>query len=292
MESKITVFTPTYNRAYKLDILYKSLLRQTSQNFVWFIVDDGSTDNTKDKVFEWIKEQRLHIQYCYQKNAGKMQAHNRAVLECRTELFMCVDSDDYLVENAIEDLEREWNKNNRDNIAGILAYKGDRKGSILGKGVFPVIEYGTLGDVFESGFLGDTTLCFQTHILKKFLFPKIEGEKFITEAFIYKQIDQYYEYYVFPHVLTICEYLEDGYTMNMDRISYENPIGRMYFEAQNLHLDKGWGKKVGAAIKYDAYKIISRHSDICKFNNIERLLLWMTYPLGMYLAYRKQKNRK
>ena len=44
---RITVFTPTFNRAYTLHKCYDSLLRQTNQNFEWLIIDDGSSDNTK-----------------------------------------------------------------------------------------------------------------------------------------------------------------------------------------------------------------------------------------------------
>ena len=53
----IAVFTPTYNRAYCLQELYESLVKQTSQDFEWLIIDDGSTDTTKALVFEWLKEQ-------------------------------------------------------------------------------------------------------------------------------------------------------------------------------------------------------------------------------------------
>ncbi|MFQ5451045.1 MAG: glycosyltransferase family 2 protein, partial [Nitrospinaceae bacterium] len=45
-----TVFTPTYNRAYTLDRVYNSLVAQTFRDFEWLIVDDGSTDNTKELV--------------------------------------------------------------------------------------------------------------------------------------------------------------------------------------------------------------------------------------------------
>ena len=139
---KITVFTPTFNRAYKLDDLYESLLKQTEQNFIWLIVDDGSTDNTEEKVKGWIKKGEMEILYYFQENAGKMQAHNKAVLECRTELFLCVDSDDYLVEDAIEKILKKWLKRDRNNMAGIIAYKGDKKGQILWKGIFHNIEFG------------------------------------------------------------------------------------------------------------------------------------------------------
>ena len=52
MESRprITVFTPAYNRAHTLPRTYESLKKQSNKNFIWLIIDDGSTDNTKELV--------------------------------------------------------------------------------------------------------------------------------------------------------------------------------------------------------------------------------------------------
>ena len=53
----VTVFTPTYNRAYTLTRLYESLKRQTVQSFEWIIVDDGSMDETANLIFPWIESE-------------------------------------------------------------------------------------------------------------------------------------------------------------------------------------------------------------------------------------------
>ena len=55
MVKTLTVFTPTFNRAYCLHKCYESLVRQTLKDFIWLIIDDGSTDNTKDLVDKWKK---------------------------------------------------------------------------------------------------------------------------------------------------------------------------------------------------------------------------------------------
>ena len=55
----LTIFTPTYNRAYVLDKLYLSLCVQTNKDFEWLIIDDGSTDNTKEKIQNWILEKKI-----------------------------------------------------------------------------------------------------------------------------------------------------------------------------------------------------------------------------------------
>ena len=54
-EILLTIFTPAYNRAHTLPRTYKSLKRQDCKDFVWLIIDDGSSDNTKELVDGWIK---------------------------------------------------------------------------------------------------------------------------------------------------------------------------------------------------------------------------------------------
>ena len=56
LKPTLTVFTPTFNRAYTLHLCYESLKRQTCKDFVWLIIDDGSTDNTRELVNKWISE--------------------------------------------------------------------------------------------------------------------------------------------------------------------------------------------------------------------------------------------
>ena len=96
----LTVFTPTYNRAYILQRCYESLVRQTSKDFIWLIIDDGSTDNTKSLVDQWIKEKNeFEIKYVYKENGGMHTGHNKAYELIDTELKVCIDSDDFMPDN-------------------------------------------------------------------------------------------------------------------------------------------------------------------------------------------------
>lgn len=98
----VTVFTPTYNRAYILNNLYQSLCRQSYGDFEWLIVDDGSTDNTEGLIASWLDESKISLCYIKQPNGGKHRAINRGIQEANGNLFFIVDSDDYLADNAIE----------------------------------------------------------------------------------------------------------------------------------------------------------------------------------------------
>lgn len=244
----ITVFTPTYNRAHLLPFLYNSLCEQTNKDFEWLIVDDGSSDNTRDLITTWISAGLVSIRYIYQCNGGKMRAHNTGVNNTLTELFVCVDSDDYLVDDAIDRILSVWRQippEHRHELAGIVGYKGKSREETMYGEKFPDIEYSPLYRLYDEGFRGETTLVYRTQILKAHLFPEFEGEKFIPEKYVYRQIDKSYLLKVLPQVLTICEYHPDGYTMGGVSTSPRmNPKGYRLFFLQESLLAGDWIRRL------------------------------------------------
>ena len=108
----LTVFTPAYNRAYSIHLCYESLLRQTSKDFVWLVVDDGSSDETAQLISEWQKRDNgFEIKYVYKQNGGMHTAHNTAYENIDTELNVCIDSDDYMTDDAVEKIVNFWQEN-------------------------------------------------------------------------------------------------------------------------------------------------------------------------------------
>ena len=231
----LTVFTPAYNRCHTLPKTYESLCQQTCQDFIWLIVDDGSTDGTRELVQMWLQESKIRINYHYQSNSGKMRAHNQGILSCHTELFVCVDSDDYLVDDAVEHILETWNSLAKtDHLAGIVAYKGkDPSHAMFGES-FPDVTSATLQELYQKGFFGETTLIFRTDVLSQNLFPEFEGEKFIPEAVVYDRIDAHYQLQVLPKVLTICEYQDEGLTRSIDILRENNPQGWLLYYQQRI----------------------------------------------------------
>lgn len=231
----LTVFTPSYNRRHTLPELYKSLCCQTSQDFLWLIVDDGSTDETESLVETWIHEGKISIQYHRQPNGGKMRAHNQGVLLSHTELFVCVDSDDYLTDNAVENVLETWKSlDDKKQLAGIVAYRGKDPEHTMSGESFPHVKNATLQELYQKGYSGETALVYRTDILRQYPFPCFEGEKFIPEAVVYDQIDQHYQLHVLPEILTICEYRDDGLTHSVDLLRQKNPQGWLYYYQQKI----------------------------------------------------------
>jgi len=107
----VTVVTPTYNREKEIVNLYKSLCLQTNQNFLWMVIDDGSTDNTEGFIKSLDNgSHSFTIKYIKKDNGGKHTALNIAFEIVNTELLFIVDSDDVLTPQAIETVVNDWDK--------------------------------------------------------------------------------------------------------------------------------------------------------------------------------------
>lgn len=226
---QLCIFTPTYNRAHTLGALFESLRAQTSKDFYWLVVDDGSTDGTRDLVADFRRRSPFRIEYARQPNGGKQRAHNTGVRLCEAELFMCVDSDDLLVVDAVEVLLDVWKVCRRDEDgAGMVALCGRDAETPWGNCMPEGVTRATLWDLYYTlGHKGDTVCVHRTKLLRRYPFRVASGEKFIAEPFVYHQIDQDHVLRLIDRVLLIREYLPDGYTQNARRITKENPIGYM-----------------------------------------------------------------
>lgn len=281
----LTIFTPTYNRSKKLQILYNSLCKQTSKEFTWIIVDDGSQDDTEKLVKSWKLEGKIDIQYKKQENQGKSAAHNQGVLLTKTDFFCCVDSDDRLVENSIELINNAIKKMKTSDI-GIVAFRSVTK---LKKAISEDTRV-RFREIGKLGITGDLMLVFRTKLLKENLFPKIENEKFVPEAYIYDRLNKLGDMLILPKVLYIGEYLEDGYTKNMTKLILDNPIGYFRWIKQRMDIDKRKRDIFIDAIKYIAISIYMNEKYILKKSNHPIICLF-AYPLG-WLFFKKRYKVK
>lgn len=240
MKPILTIFTPTYNRAYTLHKCYNSLKSQTCKDFIWIIIDDGSTDNTKELVNKWIKEAVIKISYNYQKNQGMHGAHNTAYELIDTELNTCVDSDDYMPEDAIEKIVDFWQRNRRVDVAGIAALDVYNNGQVIGTKFPENLKSSTLFDLYyKHGIKGDKKLIYRTELTKEYPYPVYEGEKYLGLAYKYYKIDLKYELLLLNEVVCIVEYMEDGSSKNMLRQYRRNPKSFAFYRIENMKNPKG-----------------------------------------------------
>lgn len=233
----LTIFTPTYNRAATLPRLYQSLCQQTCTDFEWVVVDDGSTDETVLLLTQWTEENKINIRHHTQPNAGKMAAHNRGASMATGDMFVCVDSDDYLVDDAVEILRNSWLAHSPACI-GMLAFKILSDGTPVTTMKDQQITDSPLKAAYDKhGLSGDAMLIFKSRVLKKFSFPTFPGEKFVPESYLYDLLDQEGSLFLVREGLYVCQYLSDGYTASIARVLFSNPQGYFAYITQRLRLD-------------------------------------------------------
>lgn len=282
----LTVFTPSYNRAYTLHKCYESLLRQTSKDFTWVIIDDGSSDNTKELVDSWINENKLEINYIYQENQGMHGAHNTAYKNIKTELNVCIDSDDYMPDDAVEKIISFWNKNKRSDLAGIMALDAYTNGKVIGDKFPNELKESTYFDIYNKyGLKGDKKLIYRSELTIQYPYPIFEGEKYVSLAYKYAKLDSKYKLALMNEVVCNVEYMEDGSSLNMLKQYRRNPKGFAFIRIDNMKNPKASLKfKFKECIHYVSSSFISKNKNYLKETPC-KILTVLAIPAG-YVLYR------
>jgi glycosyltransferase involved in cell wall biosynthesis len=280
----ITVFTPTYNRAYCLHQLYESLCRQTSNDFNWLVIDDGSTDNTKELVNKWKAEKKVVIEYYYKENGGMHTGHNVAYNLIETELNVCIDSDDYMPDEAVKEIINFWNENKSEKYAGILGLDCFKDGKIVSSKKFPKNIKSGKYSLLKSKYriIGDIKFVYVTSIIKKYPeYPVFEGERFVPLGYKYSNIDKDYEMLFLNKILCIVDYMPDGSTMNIFNQYFKHPKGFAFSRKQSLKGLYNYKEKFIIAVHLVAESILAKQNPFK--NNSEKMLTFLAIPLGIAL---------
>lgn len=235
---QLTVFTPTYNRADLLCRCYESMKRQTVQEFVWMIIDDGSTDDTKAQAGEWKKEQHnFEIQYFYKENGGLHTAYNEAIAHIETPLCVCIDSDDWMPDDAVEKILDFWKQNGSDQYAGIVGLDYDSKDQVIGE-LLPNQKSVNLIDLLIGKYRinnGDRTNVVRTELYKKYAPMKVfPGEKNFNPHYLHLQISKEYDFLVLNENLRYVEYQPGGMSDSMLKQYKSSP--NSFAETRKLYL--------------------------------------------------------
>lgn len=227
---KISVLTPTYNRANLLKRLYESLIYNSKYDvdIEWLIMDDGSTDNTKKIIQKLISERKINIKYNFQENQGKMVAINNLVEKAEGDFIIECDSDDFFTKDAFKIIKEEYENNkNYTKLYAMCFLKYDTNGKNMGN-KFPKKETTMFDLYFKEGEKGEKALVFFSDVRKKYKHKLENGEKFVTEARMYHEMDLNYNMICINKPIMICEYQEEGYSKNILEQFKKNPYG--YYE--------------------------------------------------------------
>ena len=284
----ITVFTPAYNRGDLLPRCYESMKRQTNKNFIWMIIDDGSTDNTRTLVEGWLKEPLdFEIVYYYKENGGLHTAYNEAIAHIETELCVCIDSDDFMPDNAVERILEFWAAHGSDRVAGIVGVDHDLNDRIIGD---PLPDQKTVNliDLLVGRYPivnGDRTNVVRTELYKKYAPMKVfPGEKNFNPHYLHLQISQEYDFLVLNENLRFVDYQPGGMSASMWKQYRSSP--RSFAETRKLYLsfpNTGFKFRFRHCVHYVSSSVLAGNRRFLVESPVKGLTL-LAMPLGVLLA--------
>lgn len=283
----LTIFTPTYNRAHTLARTYNSLRIQTCKDFEWLVVDDGSTDNTEALVRQWIKTAEFPIRYIFKENGGLYTGYNTAYANIETELCVCIDSDDFMPEEAVKTIIDYWKQYGSDKYAGITGLDFLMDGTPIG-GYFPnTLKEGHLIDLFlKKIHLGDTKQVMRTALMKQVAPLKgYDGEKNFNPIYMLLQVDNDYPSLFINKNLCFVDYQEnDSMSAGIFKQYLNSPRSFAKMRLLSMQLKRyTWKDLIRNAIHYNSSCIIAGDSNWLR-QSPRKLLTVATRPLGWLLT--------
>lgn len=321
----LTVFTPTYNRKHTIVRTYESLCRQSCVDFDWLIVDDGSFDGIRVWVeslgeklvdsgtrFDWmgclldgedanhfvVKTERFNIEYIYKPNGGLYTGYNTAYKTILTELCVCIDSDDYMPDNAVEKILKCWKERGGKNYVGILGLDYNITTQELIGGRFPE----GLNEAFFYDLTlkklhgGDTKPVLRTELMRE-VAPQVgfPGEKNFNPVYMMLQVCDDYPVLLLNENLCNVEYQIGADSMSQGIWRQYINSARSFAKLRLLEMSlkhNTWGNKMRVCIHYISSCLLSKDSEWLEKSPLKAMTL-MLFPLGfvMYLLVR-WKNRK
>ena len=284
----LTIFTPTFNRANLLKRGFEALCRQTCKDFIWLVIDDGSTDDTMDVVKKWIEATKdFKIIYVYKENGGLHTGYNKAIELIDTELCVCIDSDDWMPDDAVDKILSLWNKYKREDVAGIMGLDFFANGEPIG-GYFPEgIETLKIIDMVPKyHHNGDVKVVHRTELLKQVApMPVFDGEKNFNPIYLFHKLDDKYPLLLLNDNLCFVEYQPDGMTYNIFKQYVNSP--RSFAELRKLLMTRSgtsWKFRFRNAIHYVSSEIMIRNSNWLS-ESPKKLLTLCAAPFGLVLYF-------
>lgn len=294
----LTIFTPAYNRAHTIGRTYESLCRQTCKDFKWLIIDDGSIDNTGEMVKQWMNlDEGFEIRYVWKENGGLHTGYNKAIELMDTELCVCIDSDDWMPDDAVEVINNYWEKHRNEDIAGFVGK------DFLADGT-------QLGDDFEENAImhlvqirqhkhwdADNKPVMRVDLLKKVApQPSFKGEKNFNPYYMMLKIDQMFPFRLINNNLCFVDYQQDGMAANIIHQYFNSP--NSFVETRRLYVTL---KYTSLAWRLRQYVHMVAECRIAKKNpfreqGVNKLAVLICYLPGMmlfhYMCHKREVQNK
>lgn len=290
--SLLTIITPTYNREHMLVRCFQSLTEQTCSDFEWIIVDDGSKDNTAELVSTF-NSTSFPVKFIHKENGGKHTALNASHPFIRGDYVLILDSDDYLIKTAVEQILNQWYQYQDQKEIGVITFL---KGSDINTPNCIVKDYHVPVDImtYPRTYLRSSDACevIRASLFVDYPFPEFEGERFVSECALWDRVSFASKCVYVDSVIYICEYLDGGLTKSGRALRIQNPKGGMF--TSNIRMDrKGTLKqRIKNGMLFTCYGFFAGMTPVqmakaCR----SKPVMWVSLPFGWILyCYWKKKN--
>ena len=298
VKATLTVFTPAYNRAHTIGRTYESLCRQTCKDFEWLIIDDGSKDNTHDLVDQWmLSDNGFRIRYVYKENGGLHTGYNKAIELMDSEICVCIDSDDWMPDDAVEVINDYWKQHRDENIAGFVGKDFLPDGTQLG-GDFPENAIMHLVEIRQQKkWDADNKPVMRVDLLKKVApQPTFKGEKNFNPYYMMLKIDQMFPFRLINNNLCFVDYQQDGMAANIINQYFNSP--NSFVETRRLYVTL---KYTSLTWRLRQYVHMVAECLIAKKNpfgerSVNKMAVLICYLPGVilyhYMCYKRKKQNK
>lgn len=246
---KHTIFTPVYNRAGNMFDLAKHIseIDYPKSEFEWLIIDDGSTDNLKDILYQ-IKDTYtdINIRSIHKENGGIHTAQNCAIKNALGEYITRIDSDDYLLPDCLKNYDMALDSipsEKRNVIAGVVGLCMNLKDMTVRGTSFPKDSQITKGYLLaRKGVTGDKNFCIRTSVMKEFLIPEHEDTKWVPEGgVLWLELDKKYDTLFVNIPISVCtEPNPNSYTGAMKKTTLANVMTSYYGSVYVINHGKGY----------------------------------------------------
>lgn len=252
------------------------------------VIDDGSTDNTRELVEQWMTQPLdFTVVYYYKENGGLHTAYNEAIAHIETELCVCIDSDDFMPDDAVEKILSFWDERGSDSVAGIVGLDYDLEGRVIGDPL-PDQPAVNLIDLLVGRYAlnnGDRTNVVRTELYKKFAPMQVyPGEKNFNPHYMHLQISMEYDFLVLNENLRFVDYQPGGMSDSMFRQYRNSP--NSFAQTRRLYLsfpNTGFRFRMRQCIHYVSSSIIGRNRNFLK-ESPAKLMTLLALPFGAGLA--------
>lgn len=248
----LSVVTPTYNRAELLKRCFDSLCRQTDKDFEWVIVDDGSTDNTQEVIKSFTAD--FSIVRKVKENGGKHTALNRSHGYLNGKYVVILDSDDYLTDNAVEQIKAAWKQYEENPEIGIVTLL---KGRSEDDPSCKAPDEHTPVDIMRYKRIcihsSDCCEVIRKELFQKYPFPVFPGERFVSEGALWNRVSFTHKCVYVNRVVYIADYLEGGLTKSGRAMRIRNPYGGMYTANLNMNRKNYFNRRIKNGLLYNCY---------------------------------------